>query len=80
MWVKTNQLINQDLLASEIYKFLYTQFPTDKITIDQYNKIKNNDEYLTFISENGYKWFLENGTIDANVKILTEIIDFKLLK
>jgi disulfide oxidoreductase YuzD len=50
------------------------------IILEKYNEIKNNDEYLTFISENGYKWFLENGTIDANVNILEKIIDFKILR
>jgi hypothetical protein len=37
-----NQITNIDEVSSEIYKFLYTQYPTDKITIDQFNKVKNN--------------------------------------
>jgi hypothetical protein len=77
------QKFHNDLIPDFHYVgFEYNDDPNIQVDIilEKYNEIKNNDEYLTFISENGYKWFLENGTIDANVKILTEIIDFKLLK
>ena len=51
-----------------------------KIILDRYNEIKNDMELLNFISENGYKWYLENGNVDSNVKILKEIIDINKLK
>lgn len=62
--------------------FEYNEDPNIQadIILETYNNIKDDDEFLTFISNNGYKWFLENGTIDANVRILTEIINFELLK
>ena len=46
----------------------------NKNILDRYNEIKDNIEFLKYISENGYKWYLENGTIESNVRILKEII------
>jgi len=50
-----------------------------KIILDKYEKIKNDDVYLENIAENGYKWFKENGTIDANVNVLRMLINFDKL-
>ena len=63
------------------HAFEYNENPDIQmdIIINEYNKIKDNEEYLTFISDNGYKWFIENGTIDANVNILKNIIDLSIL-
>lgn len=44
---------------------------------DRYEDIKNKKEYIKFISENGRRWYKENGTVDANVKLLTKLVDFK---
>ena len=51
-----------------------------EIILDTFNRIKNDNELLHFISENGYKWYNDNGTVDSNVRILTEIFDFESLK
>jgi hypothetical protein len=51
-----------------------------EIILNKYEEIKKDKEFLTFISENGYNWFKENGTISANVKLLFDIINFKDLK
>jgi hypothetical protein len=47
----------------------------NKIILDRYNEVKDDIEFLRYISENGYQWYLENGTIDSNVRILKEIIN-----
>jgi hypothetical protein len=52
----------------------------NKIILDRYNEVKDDVEFLKYISENGYQWYLENGTIDSNVKILKEIIDINKLQ
>jgi hypothetical protein len=49
------------------------------LLIDKYESVKNDKEYLKYISENGLKWFLENGTIDANVDILKKIVNIDKL-
>jgi predicted amidohydrolase len=41
---------------------------------------QDNLELLKFISENGYQWYLENGTINSNVEILKKIININKLK
>ena len=50
-----------------------------EIILEQFNKIKDDIDYLTFISENGYEWFKNNGTIDSHVNILKELIKFDIL-
>jgi hypothetical protein len=52
----------------------------NKIILDRYNEVKNDTEFLKYISENGYRWYLENGTVDSNVRILKEIIDINKLQ
>ena len=52
----------------------------NKIILDRYNQVKDDIEFLKFISENGYQWYLENGTVDSNVRILKEIIDINKLQ
>jgi hypothetical protein len=52
----------------------------NKIILDRYYEVKDDVEFLKYISENGYQWYLENGTIDSNVKILKEIIDINKLQ
>jgi hypothetical protein len=51
----------------------------NKIILDRYNEVKDDIEFLKYISENGYKWYLENGTVDSNVRILKEIIQINKL-
>jgi len=49
------------------------------IILEKYESIKNDKDYLKYISENGYKWFLENGTIESHVKMLKNIINIEKL-
>ena len=50
------------------------------IILDEYNKIKDNEELLRTISNNGYEWFKNNGTIDKNVDLLKQLVNFDSLK
>ena len=52
----------------------------NKNILDRYDEVKDDDEFLKFISENGYQWYLENGTVDSNFRILKEIIDINKLR
>lgn len=47
------------------------------IILQKYNEIKDNEELLTNISENGYKWYLENGTVEKNAEIIINQLDMK---
>ena len=72
------QKFHNDFIPNFHYiSFEYNSDPKKQIEIilELYNKIKHDYELLTFISENGYKWFIENGTIDKNVNLLVNIID-----
>lgn len=51
-----------------------------KIIVDTYNSIKDNEPLLTQISEAGYKWFLENGTVEKNADIILEQLNLDLIK
>jgi hypothetical protein len=45
-----------------------------------FNKIKNDENLLSKISQNGLEWYKKNGTIDANIEILKKVIDVNKLK
>lgn len=51
-----------------------------EIILDRYNEIKDDYNFLEMISSNGLNWYKENGTIQKNVEILTNIIDLNILK
>jgi hypothetical protein len=79
--------LNTEFHNKLIPNYHYISFETDpnpkiqsEIIIDKFNEIKNNTELLNFISENGHKWFWENGTIYKNVEILKQLINIDLLK
>ena len=44
-----------------------------------WDMVKNNDEYLDFVSKNARKWFVDNCTSEKNVKLLLDTIDLELL-
>jgi hypothetical protein len=46
----------------------------------RFMEVKDDHEYIKFVSENGRKWYEENGTVDANVNIIYNLLDFKKLK
>lgn len=45
-----------------------------ELIVNKFNEIKNNNDFLRFISSNGKKWFDENGTVNSNVNILKELV------
>lgn len=52
---------------------------SDRI-IHRYEQVKKDIDYVKFVGENARRWYEENGTVSANVKILTEILDINKLK
>jgi hypothetical protein len=50
-----------------------------KIIKEKYNEIKENDQLLREIAKNGYEWYMENGTTQANVDILKNILNIDLI-
>jgi hypothetical protein len=41
--------------------------------------VKNNDEYLNFVSKNARNWFLNNCSIDKNIDLILNKIDLEIL-
>lgn len=80
---KLNQKLHNELIPNFHYvSYDYDSDPKiqSQIIIDKFNTIKNDLDYLNFISENGYKWYCENGTIDSNISILNKILNVEKLK
>lgn len=46
---------------------------------DKFQQIKNDEEYLNYVSQNARKWYLENGTVKANVRLMCKLVDFNKL-
>lgn len=77
------QKFHNDLIPNHHYvAFDYNPDPKiqTEIILEKYESIKNNIDLLTFISDNGYTWFKENGTVDSNVKILNDILSDEKIK
>jgi hypothetical protein len=51
---------------------------SDRI-ITKFNTVKKDLDFIKFISENGRKWYVENGTIKSNIDILTKTINLHKL-
>lgn len=49
------------------------------LLIDKYETVINNTDLLRKVAENGYQWYLENGTINSHVEILKRIVDINKL-
>ena len=47
--------------------------------IEKYNKIKKDKDYLEFISSNGKKWYLENGSTNKNSEIVSNLMNLEKL-
>lgn len=73
---------NQLIPGVHYVGFQYVQDPIEQmdIILNEYEKIKNDDALLKTISENGYEWFKNNGTIDKNVDLLKQLVNFDTLK
>jgi hypothetical protein len=52
----------------------------NKIILDRFNEVKDNEEYLEFIANNGYKWILENGSVKANVDLMMKFLTDEVAK
>lgn len=50
-----------------------------KYLVSYWEKVKDNFEYLDFISNNAREWYIKNCTLDQNIKYLLNNIDLKLL-
>lgn len=80
---RLNQKFHNELIPD--YHYIAFEYNSNaeiqsQIILDKFNEIKDNLELLTFVSENGYNWFKENGTVDANVKILNELLTEEKIK
>lgn len=47
--------------------------------IEKYNKIRKDKYYLEFISSNGKKWYLENGSTNKNSEIVSNLMNLEKL-
>ena len=47
---------------------------------DRFEQVKHQHDFIKFVADNGRRWYLENATVDANVKLLTQLVDFTKLK
>lgn len=56
--------------------------PKNQIEIikEKFTKIRNQPDLLKSISENGLKWYHENGSINGNVNVLKEVVKIEKLK
>jgi hypothetical protein len=52
---------------------------SDRI-IERYNNVKNDDDFIRFVGENGRKWYEENGTVTSAANIIYNLLDFKKLE
>ena len=59
--------------------FEYYKKLSDRL-FDRFEQVKNQHDFIKFVADNGRRWYLENGTTDANVKLLTQLVDFTKLK
>jgi hypothetical protein len=50
------------------------------LILDKFKEIKNDNALLKTISENGYEWYLNNGSVNSNVGILKKIINLEKIK
>ena len=50
---------------------------TRKNLKEKYEMVKNSDDLINHIAENGRNWYLKNGTIEANKNLLIKLIDLK---
>jgi len=48
--------------------------------VERFKELKNNPEEVQFIAANGRRWYEENATTDAHVKIIKQVMNFDKLK
>lgn len=47
--------------------------------IDRYHEVTQDKEFIEYVASNGRQWYMENATIEANVNLLTQLVDFNKL-
>lgn len=79
-------LLRQKFHNELIPNFHYVPFevsldPIEQMRIikEKYNEIKDDDQFLKKIAKNGHEWYMNNGTTDANVTILKDILNIDLI-
>jgi len=80
---KLNVKFHNDLVADYHYVSFETNSDANKqcdLIIEKYNQIKDNDDFLNSIANNGYKWYQQNATIDSSVELLKKIVNIEKLK
>jgi hypothetical protein len=50
-----------------------------KLIKEKYNEIKDKNDFLAHVANNGLEWYKRNGTIESNIRILREIINVDVL-
>ncbi len=45
--------------------------------LEKFNEVKEDKDFIDFISKNGRKWYEENGTVERNGKIAADLIDLR---
>lgn len=48
--------------------------------VERFEELRNNPEEVRFIAANGRKWYEENATVDAHVKVIKSVMDLYKLK
>ena len=66
--------ISIDVHFNDHYKIL-----ADRM-YEKFEEIKDDDDYIDFISKNGKKWYDENGTVEKNAEIILGLINLDKLK
>jgi hypothetical protein len=67
------QDIPTDIPHDEYWKILADRFH------EVYQTTINDPDLIQYVSENARQWYLENGTVDANVNLLKQLVNFDLL-
>ena len=80
---KLNQKFHNELIPDFHYlTFDISDDPNEQadIILKKFNEVKDDIKFLKSISDNGYKWFKKNGTIQSNIDILNKVVNLNLLK
>lgn len=78
-----NQKFKNDLIEGVHYLGFDSNNPPELLAKDImniYSKLSKEPKLVEKISENGYKWYLENGSIEKNAEIILKQLDLNLLK
>jgi len=71
--------VNTSDISTDINFWKYYQILADRM-YEKFKEVKDNDEYIDFVSKNGKKWYDENGTVEKNAEIILNLINLDKLK